>query len=116
MSLKIDIIEKKNNPLTKRNEITFKIDIKKGGTPNRLDVKNKIAAMETADESLVFVKAINSTFGKRSVTGRVDIYEDAENAKKYEPSFMKIRNLPKEERDPARKQLRELRKKKKVVG
>ncbi len=106
MSYKIEILQSEHNPLTKRKEIEFRINHPKSGTPNRYELKQKLAALETADEGLVFVKKIQTIFGKRYVVGRANIYDDQENADKFEPTYLKIRNLPKEERNDARKKIK----------
>jgi ribosomal protein S24E len=106
MSYKIEILETYENPLAKRKEIKFKIDNRNTGTPNRYEVKQKLAALETADENLVFVKKIKTHFGDSKVLGEANIYENEEFANKFEPTYITIRNLPKEEREEARKQIK----------
>ena len=112
MSFKINIIESKHNPLINRREVHFKVE-HQAGTPNRLELKKKIAALETADENLVFIKKINTSFGNRYADCKANIYEDNETATKFEPKYMIIRNLPKDQRDEERKKLREAKRKKK---
>jgi ribosomal protein S24E len=51
-------------------------------------------------------------FGKLTLTGFATIYENAE-ATKIEPKYVRIRNMPKEKRDEARKAGHKPRKKKK---
>ncbi|MHA1729529.1 MAG: 30S ribosomal protein S24e [Promethearchaeota archaeon] len=106
LSFKIKITEAEHNPLLKRKEINFKIAHPNSGTPNRMEVKEVLAAMETVDENLVFIKKIGTVFGCRYVVGRADIYDDEEHAKIFEPIYMKIRNIPKEERSEARKKIK----------
>ena len=92
--------------MIKRKEIQFRIDHPKSGTPNRYEVKQKLAALETAPENLVYIKNIKTRFGSRFVTGTAHVYEDKENADNFEPTFSKIRNIPKDERDEARKKIK----------
>jgi len=113
MSFKINIIESKHNPLVNRREVHFKVDHPKSGTPNRLELKKQIAALETADESLVFIKNIRTSYGSRSADCKANIYEDNETAVRFEPTYMIIRNLPKDQRDEERKKIREAKRKKK---
>ena len=113
MSFKINIIESKHNPLVNRREVHFKVEHPSSGTPNRIEIKKKIAALETADENLTFIKKIRTSFGNRYADCRANIYEDAETATKFEPKYMVIRNLPKDQRDEERKKIREAKRKKK---
>ena len=50
MSFNIEILEEKINPLIDRTELKFRIDHFNASTPNRLDVKKKIAALKNANE------------------------------------------------------------------
>ena len=112
MSFKINIIESKQNPLINRREVHFKVE-HQGGTPNRLELKKKIAALETADENLTFIKKIKTSFGNRYADCQANIYEDTETANKFEPKYMVIRNMPKDQRSEERKKIREAKRKKK---
>ncbi len=111
--MKINIIESKHNPLINRREVHFKVEHPESGTPNRIELKKKIAALETADENLVFVKNVKTSFGNRYADCRANIYEDNETATKFEPKYIMIRNLPKDQRDEERKKIRETKRKKK---
>ncbi|MFX0098332.1 MAG: 30S ribosomal protein S24e [Candidatus Hodarchaeota archaeon] len=106
----IEILKTKSNPILKRREISFSIEEKT--VPERVEVKEKLAAMHNADFDLVFVKEIKPQFGTTRVTGIAMVYEDKE-ASEIEPEYMKIRNLKKEERDEARKAIPKKKKKKK---
>ncbi|MHA1369290.1 MAG: 30S ribosomal protein S24e [Promethearchaeota archaeon] len=99
--MEIEIIESKDNPLLRRKEIKFRIREKQ--TPERVAVKEKLAAMHNADFNLVFIRKIQTRFGTPEVTGYAMIYED-EQATKSEPEYIRIRNLKKEERNAARKE------------
>lgn len=116
MSFEIEIKESKKNPLIDRTEIKFVINHPNMGTPNRVDVKKKLAAMETADENLVFVKNIRTIFGKRKVEGMALIYGNQEIVDKYEAKYIVIRNMPKEQREEARKKLKEAKKGKGTIA
>ena len=98
------------NPLLKRREISFVVDEK--GTPDRVVVKEKLAALHNADFGLTFVRSIKGRFGKTELVGTAMIY-DNEEAAKVEPQYIKIRNMAKDKRDEARKASRKPRSKKK---
>jgi ribosomal protein S24E len=99
MALGIEIIEEKKNVLVNRLEITFKLENKGNGTPNRIDIKKEVAALKTSDEKLTIVRDIETRFGTTSIFGLVHIYEDEETLKFYEPFHIRVRNQPKEKRE-----------------
>ena len=98
MSLNIDIIDEKKNPLVDRTEIQFKIDHFGTGTPNRLDVKSKLAALQGANEKLTIIKKLKSHFGAAQIIGMAYIYDNVKELQYYEPIHIQLRNLPKEKR------------------
>ena len=109
--MKIDILNTVENPFLHRKEVSFRI-ADENATPERVSVKEKLAAMHNKDFNLVFVRMIGTRFGSRTNTGRAHIYDDEESAK-IEPIYIRIRNMKKEERDEASKTLKKPRKKKK---
>ena len=98
MSLIIEIVEEKKNPLIDRTEITFRIDHFGMGTPNRLEVKKKLAAMQGSDEKLTIIKHLDTHFGASHAIGKVYIYDNAKDLQFYEPFHIQVRNLEKEKR------------------
>jgi small subunit ribosomal protein S24e len=99
MSFDIEILEEKKNPLIDRTEIRFKIDHFAQGTPNRLDVKKKIAAIKNANEKLTIIREIKTHFGSAYDIGTANIYENSKELKYYEPFHIQVRNLEKEKRE-----------------
>jgi small subunit ribosomal protein S24e len=98
MSLNIEIKEEKKNPLIDRVELTFRIDHFGEGTPNRLEVKKKIAAMQGSDEKLTIIKKLKTHFGTSSTQGVAYIYENSEELQFYSPFHIQVRNLEKNKR------------------
>ena len=98
MSFEIEITEEKKNPLIDRLEISLRIDHFGAGTPNRLEVKKKIAAMQGSDEKLTIVKDLETHFGKSYTKGKVYIYENSNDLEFFEPFHILVRNLEKEKR------------------
>ncbi|TKJ18100.1 MAG: 30S ribosomal protein S24e [Promethearchaeota archaeon Loki_b32] len=98
MSLNIEITEEKKNPLIERTELTFRIDHFGKGTPNRLEVKKKIAALQGSDEKLTIIKKLDTRFGASYAIGKVYIYIDAKELQYYEPLHIQVRNLEKDKR------------------
>ena len=98
MSLNIEIKEEKKNPLIARVELKFLIEHFGKGTPNRLDVKKKIAAMQGSDEKLTIMKKLETHFGNSSTQGIAYIYENPKELVFFEPFHIQVRNLGKEKR------------------
>ena len=85
MVLKIEILEEKKNFLIDRVEIRFRVDHFGEGTPNRLEIKKQISAMQGSNEKLTIVKNLETKFGSPYSTGLVFMYETAEELKTREP-------------------------------
>ncbi|MHA1148709.1 MAG: 30S ribosomal protein S24e [Promethearchaeota archaeon] len=98
MTYKIEILEEKKNPLIDRLEVKFRIDHFGESTPNRLEIKEKLAAMKGGKIDLTIVKNIQTYFGTPSAIGKGYIYEKQEDIEFYEPFHIRVRNLPKERR------------------
>jgi len=98
MSLNIEITEEKKNPLIERTEITFRIDHFGASSPNRLEVKKKIAALQGSNEKLTIVRNLKNHFGASYTIGKVYIYKDAKELQYFEPFHIQVRNLEKEKR------------------
>lgn len=99
MSFEVEIIKEEKNPLIERTEIEFRLDHFGAGTPNRLEVKKKIAALKNSDEKLTIVKQIKTHFGSAYAIGQVYIYESAKEIEFYEPFHIRVRNLSLEKRN-----------------
>lgn len=111
--VEIKIISVKENKLLRRKEITFEINHLGAGTPDRMEVKAKLAAMQTANAELTFIKKMTPVFGLPILKGIATIYDEEAVAKRLESAYMQIRNMAKDKRDAARKALKKGKKKKK---
>ncbi len=98
MPLNVEITEEKKNPLIDRLELTFRIDHFGMGTPNRLEVKKKIAAIQGSDEKLTIIKNLDGHFGNSYTQGGAYIYENSQDLQFYEPYHIQVRNLEKDKR------------------
>ncbi len=90
--MEIEIIEKKDNPLLKREEIKFKIDHTDSQTPSREVVASKLAAMLNADKNCTVLREIRSQFGIQEALGFANLYSSEDDAKQLEPKHILIRN------------------------
>ncbi len=112
----IQVTGVKENPLLHRKELTFEIEHLGQSTPNRLEVRDKLAALQTVDAELTFIKLMKPVFSMPRIQGTAFIYEDKATAQRLEPTYFKIRQMPKEQREEAWKTARSKKKKKKKGG
>jgi ribosomal protein S24E len=98
MSLNIEILAEKKNQLINRNEIEFRIDHFGKGTPNRIEIKKKIASMKNANEKLTIIRKLKTHFGSAYTKGKANIYNDIKDLQFYEPFHIQVRNLDTETR------------------
>lgn len=91
--MELQIIKDKKNPLLKRREISLKIINK--GTPSRVDVKNKLAALANSKPELIVIEEINTLFGKQEILGTASIYESDERLKQIAQQHLVTRSAPK---------------------
>ncbi len=88
----MEIIERKENPLLNRVEISFRWNHSKGATPTLSDMVAAAAKAEPGSKKeLTFVKNVNTRFGRPQTTGIAVIYGDAESAT-VEPDFVHNRH------------------------
>jgi len=81
----IEIIEKKENKLLDREEIYAIVKHPNSSTPNRIEIRNKIAAILGTNEKLVIIRKILSSYGKSISRVWAHVYKDEETLKKLEP-------------------------------
>lgn len=94
--MKVEIIEKKENPLFKRTEVKFKADHAGGPTPKRLDARAQLAAQLGVAEELIVIEKLASTHGRQVASGIARVYSSREQLEELEPKFLLKRGMPKE--------------------
>ena len=92
--MKIDIKEKKDEPLMGRETITAECEFD-GATPSTLELRNRLAAQLAVKEELVVVKNVFTEFGSKSGKVIACVYKDADSLKKVESEKTIKRNTPK---------------------
>ncbi|MCE7736254.1 MAG: 30S ribosomal protein S24e [Candidatus Heimdallarchaeota archaeon] len=90
--MEITIDERKENPLLKREEITFTITHEGENTPSREVVASKLAAMINADKDRTILKKISTQFGVHEAVGYANLYPSKEDALEIEAKHILIRN------------------------
>ncbi len=95
--MKVKIISKEQNPLLKRNEVTFRIEHdKNGGTPTRVEVRKQLATLLKTDLELVYIKHMETKTGIMVAVGEANAYESIGQANLIEPKHIIARNAPPE--------------------
>ena len=88
----MEIIERKENPLLDRVELTFQWDHPNEPTPSRSLMVDAAARSEPgADKKLVFVKNVGTRFGMSRTSGTALIYGSVESAS-IEPDYISERH------------------------
>jgi len=93
--MKVDIRTQEHNPLLKRIEITFEVKHdKRMGTPQRFEVRKRLAKILKKDLELVYVKRMETKTGTMITFGNANIYDSIEQGKLVEPKHILTRNAP----------------------
>jgi len=101
--VELKVLEEKYNPLLLRREVIFEADHTGAATPSRPEVTKRISAlMNSRPESTVVVELKTST-GLNLTRGVCHIYDSPQRTLQIEPEHIRLRNLPKEQRETTRK-------------
>ena len=96
--MKVEVISQKRNELLNRTEITFRVDHEGGGTPSRLEIRQKLTDMLGAEQEKVYLTKFTTKTGSMTATGVVNIYDSVDKAKYAESEHIIKRNTPKTEK------------------
>lgn len=94
--MKVEVVDKVENPLLKRAEIKFKVDHAGAPTPKRLEVRAQLAALLGVAEELLVIDKLASTHGHQVASGIARTYSSREQLEEIEPKHLLKRGLPKE--------------------
>tara|TARA_B100000686_G_scaffold307098_1_gene347083 strand:+ start:276 stop:635 length:360 start_codon:yes stop_codon:yes gene_type:complete len=96
----MEIIERKENPVLDRVELTFQWNHSGESTPSLSEMVDAAAKAEPgADKKLVYVKNVNTRFGMSRTSGLALIYGAAESAS-IEPDYVIERHNSLNETEP----------------
>ena len=87
----IEIIEDTENPMLHRRDVTFKV-IHEEATPERLSVRDSLAATLGKDADEVVIRNLDTKFGMRTTIGEAKVYDDEDIAKEIEREHILERN------------------------
>jgi ribosomal protein S24E len=96
--MEIRVKNESYNPLLKRKEITVEIEHTGEGTPQRFDIRKRMASKLNAKIENTFVVSVDTSTGLQRSTCSLQVYDDSRAASSTVPEHIAIRNLPPEER------------------
>ncbi len=92
----LQVTAKKENPLLKRVEISFKATHKAEPTPTRDSIRSELAKQLKAPKESVIVDRARSSFGRFETVGYAKVYASKEQALAVERAHILVRNKLKE--------------------
>ncbi len=94
--MELQVVAKRENPLLKRVEVTFKAVHKAEPTPTRDALRSELAKQLKASKEVVVVDRSVSSFGRFETVGYAKVYKSKEEALAVERSHILVRNRLKE--------------------
>ncbi|MBZ6494182.1 30S ribosomal protein S24e [Natrinema longum] len=87
----VDIISEEENPMLHRTDVTFELS-HEDATPERLQVRDSLAAKLNKDADEVVIRKLDTKFGMRKTVGQAKVYDTADYARDVEQDHMLERN------------------------
>ncbi|QLK27403.1 30S ribosomal protein S24e [Natrinema zhouii] len=87
----VDIISETENPMLHRTDVTFELS-HEDATPERLQVRDSLAAKLNKDAGEVVIRKLDTKFGMRKTVGQAKVYDTADYARDVEQDHMLERN------------------------
>lgn len=87
----VEIVSEEENPMLHRSDVTFEITHEEA-TPERLSVRDSLAAKLNKDAEEVVIREMNTKFGMRTTVGYAKVYESPDFARDVEQQHMLDRN------------------------
>src|SRR6266566_113529 len=90
--MQLEVLQRKENPLLKRVEVTFKATHKAEPTPTRDALRAFLAKELKATKDIVVIDYQASTFGRYETVGEAKVYKSKEEALAVERKHILVRN------------------------
>src|SRR5207247_970797 len=91
-AMQLEVIQRKENPLLKRTEVSFKAIHKAEPTPTRDALRAFLARELKATKDIVVIDSQASTFGRYETVGYAKVYKTKEEALAVERKHILVRN------------------------
>lgn len=98
--MEIRISSDKRNELLARREVEFAVS-HDAGTPSRMMIGAKLAAMLNTPEPLLVLDSLRTHFGRSELSCTARIYDNEEARKRTEPAYLMVRGVPKPKEEAA---------------
>ncbi|SDJ49700.1 SSU ribosomal protein S24E [Halovenus aranensis] len=89
--MEITILDEDENPMLHRKDVHFEMTHEEA-TPERLSVRDSLAAKMNKDSKEVVVRELDTKFGMRKTLGQAKVYESPDVARDVEQDHMLDRN------------------------
>src|SRR5256885_5548971 len=90
--MQLEVIQRKENPLLKRTEVSFKAIHKAEPTPTRDALRAFLAKELNATKDIVVIDSQASTFGRYETVGYAKVYKSKDEALAVERKHILVRN------------------------
>jgi len=90
--MELEVVQRKENPLLKRTEVSFKAIHKAEPTPTRDALRAFLARELKATKDIVVIDSQASTFGRYETVGYAKVYKTKEEALAVERKHILVRN------------------------
>lgn len=87
----ITILSEEENPMLHRKDVRFEMT-HEDATPERLSVRDSLAAKLNKDSKEVVVRELDTKFGMRKTIGQAKVYDSPDIARDVEQKYMLERN------------------------
>ena len=89
--MEITILSEDENPMLHRTDVRFRVSHDEA-TPDRLGVRDSLAARLNKDATEVVIRKLDTKFGMRTTIGEAKVYDTSERAIEVEQDHMLERN------------------------
>ncbi len=111
--ISLTILEEKQNPLLHRKEVLFEVTHEQTSSPEKVNIKSKIAGIFTAEPELIQIIKMKTKTNTWKTVGTAHIYSSRENAERIIPKHLLHRELPTEEKAKLKETKKQLQQKQK---
>lgn len=102
--MELKIKKDEYNPLLKRKEVYADAYHENEGSPSRSALRDAVASKYGVESEVVYVVDIHTRTGNQESECLIQVYDDQATAKLIVPEYVRVRNLPSEERKKVREQ------------